>query len=197
MIAPIHNAATFDMALSAKYNIQKWGSGLTVKSSQFHNNTEIATLFLYDGIQRPRYTINCEGDTTAYTYDMLDRQIEVKHPASGTTKLSYDLAGNLLTKQTANLTDKGTSVSEMAHASDANQGHLYPKSSYKNLNGDIYNPTYNGLFKSEWRAVYRENIIRSQAGVPLKTHYGVDMSKGSPIGSGPRLLTLSNLPINY
>ena len=87
------------------------GSGLTVKSSQFHNNTEIATLFLYDGIQRPRYTINCEGDTTAYTYDMLDRQIEVKHPASGTTKLSYDLAGNLLTKQTANLADKGTSVS--------------------------------------------------------------------------------------
>ena len=42
---------------------------------------------------------------------MLDRQIEVKHPASGTTKLSYDLAGNLLTKQTANLADKGTSVS--------------------------------------------------------------------------------------
>ena len=87
------------------------GSGLTVKSSQFHNNTEIATLFLYDGIQRPRYTINCEGDTTSYTYDMLDRQTEVKHPASGTTKLSYDPAGNLLTKQTANLVDKGTMVS--------------------------------------------------------------------------------------
>ena len=29
MIAPIHNVATFDMALSAKYNIQKCGSGLT------------------------------------------------------------------------------------------------------------------------------------------------------------------------
>jgi hypothetical protein len=54
-------------------------------------------------------------------------------------------------------------------------------------------PTFEGLLKSEWRAVYRENIIRGQAGIPLRTHYGID--KGS--GSGPRLLDSNNSPKNY
>lgn len=105
MIAPTHNVATFDMALSAKYNIQKCGSGLTVKSSQFHNNEEISTLYIYDGIQRPKHIINCDGDTISYTYDMLDRTTQVSHPASGTISITYDPAGNMLTRETANLAD--------------------------------------------------------------------------------------------
>ena len=56
---------------------------------------------------------------------------------------------------------------------------------------------HNGLLKSEWRAVYRENLIRVQAGVPLRTHYGVDKSTDIPVGIGPRLLTPLNKPINY
>jgi hypothetical protein len=97
---------------------------------------------------------------------------------------------------------------EMGHASDANQGLLHYGSMDKNGNvipasytnrvtGVTYNYEYNGLLKSEWRAVYRENIIRSQAGIPLRTHYGINMSTGIPVGLGPRLLTPANLPINY
>lgn len=56
---------------------------------------------------------------------------------------------------------------------------------------------HNGLLKSEWRAVYRENIIRGQAGIALRTHYGYDISTGVPLPIGPRLLTPANLPINY
>ena len=81
---------------------------------------------------------------------------------------------------------------EMAHASDANNGLLHFANDYRS-----YQSKHNGLFKFEWRAVYRENLIRSQAGIPLRTHYGVDLSNGFPVGIGPRLLTPSNLPINY
>lgn len=81
------------------------GSGLIVKSSQFHNNEEISTLYIYDGIQRPKHIINCDGDTISYTYDMLDRTTQVSHPASGTISITYDPAGNMLTRQTANLAD--------------------------------------------------------------------------------------------
>lgn len=35
---------------------------------------------------------------------------------------------------------------------------------------------YNGLLKSEWRAIYRENLIKGQAGVPLRTYYGYDIT---------------------
>ena len=86
---------------------------------------------------------------------------------------------------------------EMAHASDANQGLLHFGSDYTNSTGETYQSSYNGLLKSEWRAVYRENLIRNQAGVPLRTHYGIDMSTGLPVGIEPRLLTPSNIPINY
>ena len=77
---------------------------------------------------------------------------------------------------------------EMGHASDANEGLLHFKRDQMQ-----YQSKHDGLLKSEWRAVYRENLIRSQAGIPLRTHYGID--KGS--GSGPRLLDSNNSPINY
>ena len=87
---------------------------------------------------------------------------------------------------------------EMGHASDSNQGLLHFSSDYTNpLTGETYVSTYNGLLKSEWRAVYRENIIRSQAKLPLRTHYGYDITSGTPQPTGPRLLDSSNKPINY
>ncbi|MDD2244666.1 MAG: hypothetical protein PHR13_08675 [Dysgonamonadaceae bacterium] len=57
--------------------------------------------------------------------------------------------------------------------------------------------THNGLLKSEWRAVYRENLIRGQAGIPLRTHYGYDITTSVPRPIGPILLTPLNLSINY
>ena len=97
---------------------------------------------------------------------------------------------------------------EMAHACDSNQGLLHfggmdengkvNPSSFTNVRtGFIYNYEYNGLLKSEWRAVYRENLIRSQAGIPLRISYGYDITNGSPSPTGPTLLDSTNQPLNY
>ena len=87
---------------------------------------------------------------------------------------------------------------EMGHGSDANQGLLHFSSDYTNgMTGVQYQSTYQGLLKSEWRAVYRENLIRGQAGVSLRTNYGIDMSTGVPLPAGPRLLDSSNQSLNY
>ncbi len=87
---------------------------------------------------------------------------------------------------------------EMGHASDSNQGLLHFSTNYTNATtGATYFSSYRGLLKSEWRAVYRENLIRGQAGIPLRTHYGINMSTGVPVGIGPRLLSPLNRPLNY
>jgi hypothetical protein len=90
----------------------------------------------------------------------------------------------------------------MAHASDANKGLLHLNQDYTNpTTGGVYQSNFNGLKKSEWRAVYRENIIRGQLGLPLRTHYGHDVSTGTPVGIGPSLIhsfstSFFSLPIN-
>lgn len=62
----------------------------------------------------------------------------------------------------------------MFHGRDANQGVLYFGQNYTNAaTGVSYQSTYQGLLKAEWRAVYYENTVRGQAGLSLKTHYGV------------------------
>ena len=76
---------------------------------------------------------------------------------------------------------------EFAHARDANRGLLYPSNSY-----GAYVPTIDGVLKSEWRAVYIENILRLQAGLPLRTHYGIK----NGIGIGP-LLSPFGKPLNF
>ena len=86
---------------------------------------------------------------------------------------------------------------EMAHASDANQGLLYYPNDYTNAKGVVYSASYNGLEKAEWRAVYRENIIRGQAKIALRAYYGYDISSGKPQPIGPKLLSSQNVPLNY
>ena len=77
-------------------------------------------------------------------------------------------------------------------------GLLHFSSDYTNgVTGVQYQSTFQGLLKSEWRAVYRENLIRGQAGVPLRTNYGIDMSTGTALPAGPRLLDATNQPLNY
>jgi hypothetical protein len=70
---------------------------------------------------------------------------------------------------------------EMFHALDANRGLL---TSEKTL----------GIKNNEWQAVYRDNTLRSQAGLPLRTHYQVAINAyGVRIGgAGPRMLTMDN-----
>lgn len=73
---------------------------------------------------------------------------------------------------------------EMFHALDANRGLLDKRS-------------YNGLERSEWQAVYRENILRGQLNRPLRTYYITtkDPSGNYVGGDGPSMLAGKNIPI--
>jgi len=87
---------------------------------------------------------------------------------------------------------------EMFHGRDANQGLLYYDHNYTNaFSGRTYNAQHNGVNKSEWRAVYYENLLRSQAGLPLRTHYRVQQTSNGYQPTGTRLIDANNNPINY
>jgi len=73
---------------------------------------------------------------------------------------------------------------EMFHGLDANRGLLDDR-------------VQNGVKRSEWQAVYRENTLRGQLGVPLRTHY-ISVQNPSGVvtgGAGPRMITPANTPI--
>ncbi len=75
---------------------------------------------------------------------------------------------------------------EMFHGLDANRGLL-----------DSRSHLHIKVLRSEWQAVYRENILRQQMGLPLRTHY-IDKRDqyGNSIGpAGPYMLTPSGDPI--
>lgn len=73
---------------------------------------------------------------------------------------------------------------EMFHALDANRG--------LSKGGN-----HLGIPKNEWQAIYNENVLRSQVGYPLRTHYiGQTDPSGILIrGSGTRTLTPNNEPL--
>ncbi len=73
---------------------------------------------------------------------------------------------------------------EMFHALDSNRGLLD-------------NRIEQGIKRDEWQAVYRENLLRSQLGSPLRTHYikTIDANGNFIGGSGARMLTPANHPI--
>ena len=77
---------------------------------------------------------------------------------------------------------------EMGHALDALRGNLY-----FNHDKGIYRAKHQGVFKSEWQAVYRENMIRKELGLPLRTHYYID--NGRP--SGASMLDSEGRPLGY
>jgi RHS repeat-associated protein len=56
--------------------------------------------------------------------------------------------------------------------------------------------SYDNLIKGEWRAVYRENMIRSELKIPLRTHYykGEDPIYGKIIGVSPATLDRNHKP---
>jgi RHS repeat-associated protein len=88
---------------------------------------------------------------------------------------------------------------ELFHSRDANQGVLHFANNFTSLlSGSTYYATQSGLEKSEWRAVYFENVLRGQLGLHLRTHYGVkETSLGVFAPDGPKLLDSSGNPINY
>lgn len=74
----------------------------------------------------------------------------------------------------------------MFHGLDANRG-LLDKRTYLHSNID----------RSEWQAVYRENIMRSQLKIPLRTYYIIQQDTSGTIlhGIGPYMVTPDNKPI--
>ena len=73
---------------------------------------------------------------------------------------------------------------EMFHGLDANRGLLDTR-------------VHQGIKRSEWQAVYRENMLRSQLGSRLRTHYikSVDANGAFIGGQGTRMLTPANQPL--
>ena len=73
---------------------------------------------------------------------------------------------------------------ELFHGLDANRGLLDTRA-------------HEGIKRSEWQAVYRENILRLQLGLPLRTHYKkVNNLEGKFLdGAGPLMITPSKQPL--
>jgi YD repeat-containing protein len=88
---------------------------------------------------------------------------------------------------------------ELFHGRDANQGQLHFDNDYTNgLTGATYHSTQSGLKKSEWRAVYFENVLRGQVNIHRRTHYGIqETAPGVFSPDGPKLLNENGNPINY
>ncbi|GAA0874333.1 hypothetical protein GCM10009118_07410 [Wandonia haliotis] len=73
---------------------------------------------------------------------------------------------------------------EMFHSLDANRGLFDSR-------------THLGISRNEWQAVYRENVLRQQMGLPLRTHYksSYNPSTGERKGLPPYMLTSGSSPI--
>ena len=99
--------------------------------------------------------------------------------------ISWNPNGSILATLNGGTISEETDLAhEMFHALDANRGLLDKRS-------------YNGLERSEWQAVYRENILRGQLNRPLRTYYITtkDPSGNYVGGDGPSMLTGKNIPI--
>ncbi|WP_347160472.1 RHS repeat-associated core domain-containing protein [Pontibacter chitinilyticus] len=99
--------------------------------------------------------------------------------------ISWNPSGSTLpTLNGAGLNSVTDLAHEMFHGLDANRGLLDSRISQ-------------GIERSEWQAVYRENVLRGQLNVSLRTHYikAVDSNGKFIGGSGTRMLTPANKPL--
>ena len=91
-------------------------SGKTVKNVMYRDASSlqpqqpITTQYVYDPVQRLKYVVNAEGDSTAISYDMLDRRTSVSHPASGLTRWTYDRLGNVTMMENESMRAQGDSL---------------------------------------------------------------------------------------
>ncbi len=84
---------------------------------------------------------------------------------------------------------------EFGHAIDSNRGTSFPRNALRG--NDSYDPNYRGLPKSEWRAVYRENMVRSELGIPLRLYYSITRLRPHPISNDQPMITRDRKPIFY
>ena len=99
---------------------------------------------------------------TAQKEALLNNGIDLSGGSGGT--ISWNSHGAVLATSKGDQVSKETDLAhEMFHALDANRGLLDSRSE-------------NGIGRSEWQAVFRENILREQLGRPLRTHYITNVS---------------------
>ena len=86
--------------------------GRNRETVQHAGGENITVSYAYDPVNQVTTVTHPNGHTTTYEYDELGRKLKVNHPDAGKTDMTYGLAGNLLTKLTANLkksiSEKGT-----------------------------------------------------------------------------------------
>ena len=64
-------------------------------------------------------------------------------------------------------------------------------------NGLLDSRRHQGIPRNDWGAVYNENMLRGQLGLPLRTHYQKSVTSDGVVqgGTGTRMLTPFNMPI--
>jgi RHS repeat-associated protein len=126
---------------------------------------------------------NQENSAFALSYQaMQEAGIDINSGSGGT--ITWNSSGVSIPttngQQRNGITDLGH---ELFHGLDANRGLLDTREEQ-------------GVSRSEWQAVYRENIFRGQSNLPLRTHYKTYKDDvGYNRGIGPSMLNSSGSPI--
>ncbi|OQP48072.1 hypothetical protein A4H97_30020 [Niastella yeongjuensis] len=106
--------------------------GLTAAEKKYTGNGDVWTSFTYDAVNQQLTSTDDIGTTTTTRYDMLGRRVSLTHPDQGTTRYTFDLAGNTIKMATANLQQDSMAIT---YAYDFNRmtGITYPKNPENNV----------------------------------------------------------------
>jgi RHS repeat-associated protein len=148
----------------------------------------IWTSYEYDPLKQITLVTDDQGNETTSAYDNLGRQITLDSPDMGRTDFTYDLASNLVEKQTANLAATGENIT---YAYDFNRlmGVTYPQFTDNNI---AY--SYGAPGAADNRA-NRIVTVQSQAGLeerfygPLGETVKTIMTVASDTGANPEIYT--------
>jgi RHS repeat-associated protein len=120
--------------------------GLVTSVEEFHNGQPVWTSYGYDPMSELVQVTDDHNNVTHAAYDNLGRTVSEDNPDTGRTDMTYDLAGNLTTKATANLRAEN---SQITYAYDYN--HL-TSLTYPDQPGNNVTYNYGGVGASDNRA---------------------------------------------
>ncbi|MBO9202430.1 MULTISPECIES: SpvB/TcaC N-terminal domain-containing protein [Niastella] len=83
---------------------------LTTATRSYTSNGDVWTSFTYDAMKQLLTATDDIGAVTSSEYDMLGRRIRRTHPDEGATLFSFDLAGNVTKRVTANLQKENMAI---------------------------------------------------------------------------------------